>query len=141
MGYVLVLATATTETQIDIYTNKNKKMSSKLNLKDYFDLIIKKEDVSHKKPHPEIYLKVLEYYNTTPDRCLVFEDSLHGVLSSTAAGIETISVYDKYSDKDRERINELSDYTIESFSEFLEKLNAGQYTRKIEPRKIEDSFD
>lgn len=86
---------------------------------DTFDLIIRKEDVIHKKPHPEIYLKVLEHYQTNPNLCLVFEDSLHGVMASKGADIETINVYDRYSDKDRLEINSLADYRIESYPEFM----------------------
>lgn len=81
LGFTLILATMTTQVQLDIYSKKNKKMLKQMNIAEIFDLIIKKEDVVNKKPNPEIYNKVLEYYNSTPDECLIFEDSYTGVLA------------------------------------------------------------
>lgn len=124
-GFTLILATATTQRQIDIYASQNPAMAQAISLYDTFDFILRKEDVVHKKPHPEIYLKVLEHYQTNSDLCLVFEDSLHGVMAARGAGIETINVYDKYSDKDRLKINSLADYKIESYSEFINFMLGG----------------
>lgn len=132
-GFTLVLATATTQRQIDIYAEGNSNMANAISFYDTFDLIIRKEDVQHKKPHPEVYLKVLEYYHANPEECLVFEDSLHGVMASTGAGIDTINVYDKYSDKDRLKIDSLADYKIDSYSEFMDMLRGGkkyEYTKR-----------
>ena len=61
-GFILVLATATTQRQIDIYANQNLTMAHAVPIYDIFDFIIRKEDVVYKKPHPEVYLKVLEHY-------------------------------------------------------------------------------
>lgn len=121
-GYTLVLATATTQNQLDIYSQKNKQMLDKLNIYDVFDYVIRKEDVVHKKPHPEIYQKILAYYGVAPEKCLVFEDSLHGIIAAHTAGIEVVNVYDSYSDSDREQIEQLADYKINSYREFLENI-------------------
>lgn len=135
-GYTLVLATATTQVQLDIYENKNKKMLEQMNIADYFDLIIRKEDVKNKKPHPEIYLMVLEHFNANPEECLVFEDSLHGVVASTSAGIETINIYDSYSDCDMQEIEKIADYKIESYQEVIELLKNEGIVSRI--RKLEE---
>ena len=37
LGFILVLATMTTQVQLDIYTKKNKKMLSQMNINDVFD--------------------------------------------------------------------------------------------------------
>lgn len=132
-GFTIVLATATTQRQLDIYAESNANMANAFPFYDVFDLIIRKEDVQYKKPHPEIYLKVLEHYHANPEECLVFEDSLHGVMASKCAGIETINVYDKYSDKDRLKIDSLADYKIDSYSEFIDMLRGGknyEYTKR-----------
>lgn len=118
-GYKLVLATVGTKQQINIYATKNKKMTNLLNIYDYFDLILTKEDVEKKKPDPEIYLKTLKFLNANPNECLVFEDSLHGVLSAKNANIEVVNVYDEYANKDREDLNKLADYQINNYSEFI----------------------
>jgi len=132
-GFTLILATATTQTQIDIYANQNVRMREKANISEIFDLIIRKEDVHHKKPHPEIYLSVLTHYNAKPEECLVFEDSLHGIMASKEAGIETVNIYDKHSDKDRESIDRLTDYKIATFRDFLSYLSTSNqfFSKKL----------
>lgn len=120
MGYILILATMTTQVQLDIYSKKNKKMLEQMNIEDVFDLITRKEDVVNKKPNPEIYLKIMEHYNATPEECLIFEDSYTGVLAAKNAGIEVVNVYDKYADLDRDNINKETDYFIKNYQEFIE---------------------
>ena len=117
---VLVLATMTTKVQLDIYSKRNKKMLEHMDISKVFDLITSKEDVKNKKPNPEIYKKIMEYYNTNPSECLIFEDSYTGVLASKNAGIEVINIYDKYADLDRDKINEITDYRIDNYREFIE---------------------
>ena len=45
---------------------------------DYFDYILCGDQVTKRKPHPETYLKVLDYFNINPKDTLVLEDSLVG---------------------------------------------------------------
>lgn len=122
LGFILVLATMTTQVQIDIYSKKNEKMLKQMNILEVFDLITKKEDFNSKKPNPEIYNKIREYYNVSEKECLIFEDSYTGVLASKNAGIEVVNVYDKYADVDREKINEITDYSILNYREFIDYL-------------------
>lgn len=53
-------------------------------------------------------------------KCIVIEDSLSGVLAAKDANLNVIAIYDKYSDKDREKINELADYNVANFKELIE---------------------
>lgn len=125
-GFVVALATATTQRQLDIYSEGNKSMACAVPFYDTFDYVVRKEDVVHKKPHPEVYMRILEHYHVNPQQCLVFEDSLHGVMAAKAAGIEVVNVYDKYSDKDRNEINSLANYKIDSYCEFIDFLKEGK---------------
>lgn len=129
-GYILALATTTTEHELDIYKNYNKNIIEKANLTDIFSLILSSADVKNKKPHPEIYHKVLTILNVTPQECLVIEDSLIGVESAKSAGLEVAVIYDKHADKDREKINNLCDYHLKDFHEFLKLLNDSQKRTK-----------
>lgn len=124
LGFTLVLATMTTQVQLDIYSKKNKRMLEQMNISEVFDLITRKEDVKNKKTDSEIYNKIMQYYNALPNECLIFEDSYTGVLASRNAGIEVVSIYDKYADLDREKINEATDYSIQSYQEFTELVNS-----------------
>ncbi len=123
LGYTLVLATVTTKSQLEIYYNENKKMMDEMNIKDAFDLIITKEQVKNKKPNPEVYHIIMDYYGVAPDECLIFEDSYTGVLAASRAGIEVINVYDKYADLNRNQINEITDYSIENYKQFIDFLD------------------
>lgn len=124
LGFTLVLATMTTQVQLDIYSKKNKKMLEQMNIEEVFDLITRKEDVVNKKPNPEIYNKIMEHYNATPYECLIFEDSYTGVLASKNAGVEVVNVYDKYADIDRDKINEITDYSILNYRQFIDLLDS-----------------
>lgn len=43
-----------------------------------------------KKPHPQVYLQVLDALGLQARHCLAFEDSFNGLQASTAAGIATV---------------------------------------------------
>lgn len=123
MGFTVVLATMTTQTQLDIYSKKNKKMINQMDISQVFDFIITKDDVNNKKPNPEVYNKIMHHYNADPSECLIFEDSYTGVLASKNAGIEVINLYDKYADIDRDKIDAITDYHIKSFQQFIDFLD------------------
>lgn len=123
LGFVLILATMTTQVQLDIYSKKNIKMVEQMNIAEVFDLITRKEDVVNKKPNPEIYNKIMQFYNAQPNECLIFEDSYTGVLAGKQAEVEVVNVYDKYADLDRDRINALTDYSINDYEEFVSYID------------------
>lgn len=122
LGFTLVLATMTTQIQLDIYSKKNKRMLEQMNIAEVFDLITRKEDVKNKKPDPEIYIKIMQHYNAQPYECLIFEDSYTGVLASKNAGIDVVNIYDKYADVDRDKINAITDYSIANYRQFIDLI-------------------
>jgi HAD superfamily hydrolase (TIGR01509 family) len=61
-------------------------------LEQRFPVTLTAEDVSHGKPHPEIYLKAAERLGVRPLEMLVLEDSEAGTKSAAAAGAHIISV-------------------------------------------------
>ena len=123
LGFTLILATMTTQVQLDIYSKKNKKMLKQMDISKVFDLITRKEDVKNKKPDPEIYNIIMKHYNANASECLVFEDSYTGVLASKNAGIDVVNIYDKYADLDRDKINTITDYSILNYREFINYLD------------------
>jgi HAD superfamily hydrolase (TIGR01509 family) len=56
----------------------------------YFDRIVSYEDVAEGKPAPDIFLHAAKLANTTPEQCLVIEDSVTGTTAAVAAGMRTI---------------------------------------------------
>ena len=122
LGFTIILATMTTQVQLDIYSKKNQKMLSQMDITKAFDLITRKEDVKCKKPDPEIYNMIRQHFNAEPSECLIFEDSYTGVLASKNAGIEVVNIYDKYADLDRDKINAIADYRIDNYRQFINFL-------------------
>ena len=64
----------------------------RLELYDYFKIILCAEDVTESKPSPEIFLKIISLGNFTKKECLIFEDSNNGIMASKAANIPFIDV-------------------------------------------------
>ena len=64
----------------------------KTGLARYFSTILDDSFVKEGKPHPDIYLKTAKALNFDPANCVVFEDSLAGVISARDAGCKVIGV-------------------------------------------------
>ena len=58
----------------------------------WFDAVITGDDVTRKKPDPQIYLVTAERLRVGPERCVVFEDAPAGGASATAAGMKCVAV-------------------------------------------------
>lgn len=123
-GFILALATNTTNIQMNAYKNYNRNIIDKADFKEIFSLILTKEDVTYKKPHPEVHEKILDYFKAKREECIIVEDALLGVEAACNAGIDVVSVYDKYSDKDRREINKHSKYQFRNFEEMLQLLES-----------------
>ena len=64
----------------------------RLNLRRRFAFVLTADDVTHGKPHPEMYLTAAERHGVPPGRMLVLEDSSHGTKAGAAAEALTIAV-------------------------------------------------
>lgn len=121
-GYILALATTTTNIQLNAYRDVNQNIKQKADIDAMFDIVLSKEDVKEKKPSPEIHNKLMKILGVKPSDCLIVEDSLIGVQAGKNAGIEVAVMYDKYSDGDREQINRIADYSFSSFNEIIKQF-------------------
>lgn len=130
-NYILIIATTSPNYMVDIYRKENINIINKANINECFDYVYTKESVTNLKPNPEIYLKILNDLKANVEDCISFEDSIEGVKSSLNAGIEVIAIYDKYSDNNREEINELSTYQYDSFTNLLKDIKVRGYHEKI----------
>ena len=68
------------------------KILGRFELLGRFDHTLTSEDVTHGKPHPEIYLTVAKRLDVSPEEMLVLEDSENGTRAAAAAGAHIISV-------------------------------------------------
>jgi len=64
----------------------------RLNIRDLFDYIHSGEYETYGKPHPGIFIHVAQALNIKPQDCIVFEDSLNGIIAAKAARMQCIAV-------------------------------------------------
>ena len=61
-------------------------------LTEMFDFIVTADLINSSKPHPEGYLLAASKIGVSPERCVVFEDSLQGVKAGKAADAFVVGV-------------------------------------------------
>lgn len=59
---------------------------------EWFDVVITGDDVTEKKPSPQIYSTTAERLGLPPEACVVFEDAPAGVAAAKAAGMSCVAV-------------------------------------------------
>jgi len=96
-GYQLVIASTTSQNNLNIYIHENNAMRQKVDFAKMFSLILGREAVSKIKPHPEVHHFIMQELGVAPHECLVVEDSLVGLEAARNAGIEAITMFDTYS--------------------------------------------
>jgi len=69
-------------------------------LEKYFSEITDASMVSHGKPDPEVYLVTAAKLGVQPSDCIVFEDSIPGILSARNAGMRVIGVATTHKSKE-----------------------------------------
>jgi len=57
-----------------------------------FNGVVASEDVTRGKPDPEVFLNAAEKSGVPPGRCVVFEDSLHGIEAGLAGGMKVVGI-------------------------------------------------
>lgn len=82
-----------------------------------FDFFITVNEAGKGKGFPDIYLKAAERMGIKPSECMVFEDILTAITSAKSAGFYCVAMYDESSEKDKEKIKEISDRLIFDFEE------------------------
>ncbi|MHB8131115.1 MAG: HAD family hydrolase [Mobilitalea sp.] len=107
------IATSNSRELVDLVVEKHQ-------MKGYFASIRTSCEVPMGKPSPDIYLLVALDLGAKPERCLVFEDVLQGVMAGKNANMKVCAVYDEFSNKDQEEKIRLADYYIHTITEVLQ---------------------
>jgi beta-phosphoglucomutase len=84
-------------------------------LTNHFNTIIASEDVTQGKPSPEGYLLTARKLNVFPDKCLVIEDSPHGIMAAKNAGMNVIALLTTQS---KDNLKE-ADYIAQDFNQLM----------------------
>lgn len=69
---------------------------NKTDLIKYFDFILTREDYINSKPSPEPYSKALLKADCIADEAVVFEDTIRGLTSALAAGIDCYIIPNRF---------------------------------------------
>ena len=91
----------------------------KLKIKNRFKLYHSAQFEKQGKPHPAVFITTAKKLGVEPSNCLVFEDSINGVISAKAAGMKVVALPDKYLTGDDKF--KIADLIISSLNEFGEK--------------------
>lgn len=88
----------------------------KLDIESYFDLVVSAEFEPYGKPHPGVFLTTAQKLNLQPTDCVVFEDSVNGMIAAKAARMKCIVVPE--APKFNEPYWSLADYKLNTLLEF-----------------------
>jgi mannitol-1-/sugar-/sorbitol-6-/2-deoxyglucose-6-phosphatase len=90
----------------------------KLQIHSFFSTMHSAEFLEHGKPHPEVFLKCANELRINPNKCLVIEDSINGMVAAKAAFMQVIVIpeIENFSNKKFE----LADYKLKNMNEVLE---------------------
>lgn len=98
-------------------SSKNTKfILERIGLGNFFDAIADGNDITHSKPHPEVFLKAASALGYFPQNCLVVEDALAGIQAAKAGGMAAAALHG-----DAEGCG-LEDYDLNTFSDLLSIL-------------------
>jgi HAD superfamily hydrolase (TIGR01509 family) len=89
---------------------------SLLGFGEFFKAIVCAEDVSHGKPHPEVFLTGAAQIGCDPAACAVFEDAFFGLRAAKAGGMKAIALTTTHAASKLE--TELPDLILEIFLGF-----------------------
>lgn len=62
-----------------------------------FDGDVFGDEAGRRKPHPDLYLKIMEQQGLKPEECVIIEDSPNGVRAGYAAGVRVLGIPDTVS--------------------------------------------
>ncbi|MBJ7427463.1 MAG: hexitol phosphatase HxpB [Bacteroidia bacterium] len=111
-GYKIALASSSAMSLINVVVDK-------LNIRQYFDLLVSAENEPYGKPHPSVFLTTANQLNVMPTECLVFEDSVNGMVAAKAARMKCIVVPEAEKQNEpywhlaNQKLNSLVDFRME----------------------------
>jgi len=84
-GIPFALATSSRRKWVDLIFRE-------LDWRDSLAFVLSGDDVTHGKPHPEIYVSASQRFGVAPEQMLVLEDSGNGCAAAVAAGANVVAI-------------------------------------------------
>ena len=88
-GQGIAIAVASSADRIKVEANLRTVLGVSLSL---FGAIVTGEDVTRRKPHPDIFMEAARRLGIPPANCCVIEDAVNGVQAAKAAGMRCVAV-------------------------------------------------
>lgn len=135
-GVVEVLTELSRHARLAVVTSSKRAdfdlIHKKRQIRAFMDFVLVREDYEHAKPHPEPYLAGLRRFAATPSETLVVEDSVRGLRSAVAAGIDCAVVDNHFT-----RAGDFSAarYRIDTLSELIDIVRAPGSSRTAPGRR------
>ncbi len=92
----------------------------RLDLRQYFDFVHSGEYEKFGKPHPGIFIHVAEKMEAKASECIVFEDSLNGIIAAKAARMKVVGVPER-KNFDNPKF-QIADIILPSLLEFKQEM-------------------
>ena len=89
----IALATSAPSENVDL-------LLQKCQVRSFFDVIVDRTHIINGKPDPEIYERTVENLDLSKNKCIVFEDSIAGIISAVGAGLPVIGLTTSHTDKE-----------------------------------------
>jgi len=86
----------------------------KLNIENYFSVILSAEEVQNGKPKPDVFIKTIEMLNVDRKNCFIIEDSKSGVSAAKSAKVKCIGF--KNPDSGNQDLSD-ADYIVKDIDE------------------------
>ncbi len=112
----LKLAVASSADPVKVYINLEEiGLESSL-----FQAIVTGQDIEHKKPSPDIFLRAAELLGVKPEKCLVVEDAISGVQAGKAAKAKVLALRTSFSTEELSAADWITDTLATASEEVLE---------------------
>jgi len=89
---------------------------------DLFDVILTGDECGKGKPEPDVYINTANALNVDCQSCLVFEDLPAGITAGNRAGMETVAIFDEYSEYQWEYKKEIANHFIWDYTEIINEV-------------------
>lgn len=116
-GVPMAIATSAERANVDF-------ILAETGLEDFFTAIADASMVSRGKPDPEVFLKAAELLSISPQKCIVFEDTLKGIDAALKAHMKVVGVATTHHRAElTEAYQVISDFTEINLNEIFNILN------------------
>lgn len=102
-GYKLAIGSSSKNTPLIL---------ERIGLSGYFDAISDGNNISHSKPHPEVFIKAASFLKVPAETCLVVEDAKAGVQAAISGKMDCAAIGDAVN-------SAIETYSLSTFSDLL----------------------